>query len=198
MSANNPRLVETRTIFLRIGEIDTVNERFFAEILVESKWEEFKLAQEFDTKKQYNEEKEIKNSNKYWNPKIYIENALNDPKQTIHYKIAKEYQRNKAFKNAEDTESAFKFWIYEYRKIKGYFFEKLNLEYFPLDVQDLSIVVTTFKSNKEVILIQSKEKLSLVGSNMTIDKHIWFNFFNFGVLDFLLELIIGTCINMLK
>lgn len=173
----SPRLVETRVIFLRIGEIDTVNERFFAEILVESRWEEPKLKQEFDTSKHFTEEKEIKNSNKYWNPKIYIENALNDPKQTIHYKIAKEYQKNKVFTNSEETEPGLKFWIYEYRKLKGYFFEKLNLEYFPLDVQDLSIVVTTFKSNKEVILIQNKEKLSLVGSNMTIDKHIWFIFF---------------------
>lgn len=168
-----PRWVETRTIFLRIGEIDTVNERFFAEILVESRWEEPKLSTEFDTSKLCCEEKEINNSNKYWNPKIYIENALNDPKQTVHYKIMKEYQGKQIVINPEETSTLLKFWFYEYRKIKGYFFEKLNLEYFPLDVQDLSIIVTTFKSNKEVILVQNKDKLSLVGSNMTIDKHIW-------------------------
>lgn len=46
-SNQKPREVEIRVIFLRIGDIDTLNEKFFAEILIESKWEEPKLVEEF-------------------------------------------------------------------------------------------------------------------------------------------------------
>ena len=71
------------------------------------------------------------------------------------------------------------YWMFEYRKVKGYFFEKLELNYFPLDIQDLSIVITTFKSNKDVTLIHNRTKSSLVNSKITLDRHIWYMEFNF-------------------
>ena len=174
--SNYVRQVQIRVIFLRVGEIDTLNEKFFAEILVESKWEEPNLSHEFDLSSDslqlYNEEKELSNTSKYWNPKIYIENALNDPKQTVHHKIKKEVIKP-SNDHAEENKPQFKFWLYEYRKIKGHFFEKLELNYFPLDVQDLGIIVTTFRSNKEVFLVHNKKKPSIVNSNLTIDQNIW-------------------------
>ncbi|CAF0706853.1 unnamed protein product [Brachionus calyciflorus] len=179
LNATESREVQIRIIFLRVGEIDTLNEKFFAEILVESKWEEPSLSVEFDLTKEenqfYNEEKELNNPTKYWNPKIYIENALNDPKQTVHHKIKKEILDTKNESNLTEqvNKPKYKFWLYEYRKIKGHFFEKLELDYFPLDVQDLSISVTTFRSNKEVNLIHNKKKPSIVNSNLTIDQNIW-------------------------
>ena len=94
---HKPREVEIRVIFLRIGDIDTLNEKFFSEILIEAKWEEPKLVNEFSSTnapgnafKSYSEEKELTSANKYWNPQIYIENALNDPQQTMYYKLRKE------------------------------------------------------------------------------------------------------------
>lgn len=175
-----PREVQVRVIFLRVGDIDTLNEKFFAEILVESKWEEPRLSTEFDCSLIYNEEKELNNAHNYWNPKVYIENALNDPKQTVHYKIKKEIFEIKDHNNNENNDDLnpagnvrFKFWLYEYKKVRGYFFEKLELNYFPVDVQDLSIIVTTFRSNKEVSLVENKKKLSIVNSNLTIDQNIW-------------------------
>lgn len=176
--------VQIRIIFLRVGDIDTLNEKFFAEILVETKWEEASLVAEFSSSLETNidycsEEKELTNPNKYWNPKIYIENALNDPKQTVHYKIKKELKNTNDSEfynepNIDETKSSkFKYWIYEYRKIKGLFFEKMELNYFPIDVQDLSIIVTTFRSNKEVVLVKNSKKPSIVNSKLTIDQNIW-------------------------
>lgn len=171
--------VEIRIIFLRIGDIDTLNERFFAEILIESKWEDPKLSIEFhsDTNSTIDEEeKELNHPNKYWNPKIYVENSLNDPKQTVYYKVKKEVLDDQMESNEIDfkkSKSITKFWLYEYRKIKGYFFEKLDLQYFPLDVQDLSIIVTTYKSNKELSLIHNRKKCSIINNNLTVDKNIW-------------------------
>lgn len=174
---NANREVQIRIIFLRVGEIDTLNEKFFAEILVESKWEEPDLSVEFDLSSGLlqlsNEEKELSNISKYWNPKIYIENCLNDPKQTVHHKIKKEVIKPFGEKQVDENKLNFKFWLYEYRKIKGHFFAKLELNYFPLDVQDLGIIVTTFRSNKEVFLVHNKKKPSIVNSNLTIDQNIW-------------------------
>jgi hypothetical protein len=212
-----PREVELRVIFLRIGDIDTLSERFFAEILIESKWQEPKLVNEFQTSNEQqqqqstqNEEKEILNGSKYWNPQIFVENALNDPQQTIYYKIKKEVQiltippaangtavstqsgsisslqpiqetkeissndlnnNNNTHKNNSTKTTTF--WMYEYRKMKGYFFEKLELNFFPFDIQDLSIIITTFKQNRELRLVQNRDKHSLVNSKITVDRHIW-------------------------
>lgn len=167
----SPHQVELRVIFLRIGDIKTVNENFFAEILIESRWEEPNLSSEFDKSNLFNEEKELQSAKKYWNPNIYIENSLNDTQKNISYKIMKKFTLKKD--DTEDSNSNLKYWLYEYQQIKGHFFQKLKLKYFPLDVQDLSIMVTTFKSNKEVVLVQSKEKASVISSSMTIDKNIW-------------------------
>lgn len=166
-----PRQVETRVIFLRIGDIETVNEKFFAEILVETWWEEPRLSSEFENSNLFNDEKEIESAKKYWNPNIYIENALNDAKKALSYKIMKKYILKQT--SSKDSDSNFKYWLYEYQQVKGHFFQKLNLKFFPLDVQNLSIMVTTFKSNKEVELIKNKEKSSIIGSSMTIDQNIW-------------------------
>jgi hypothetical protein len=224
-----PREIEIRVIFLRIGDIDTLNEKFFAEILIESKWEEPRLASEFAnssvaplpgiTRPQSEERELTTNANRYWNPQIYIENALNDPQQTMFYKIKKEVAGHhtnntthlspsslhtikevKSDNNVQEMENrkasvsesgihdhshvnsdvnsigsvdGTTYWMFEYRKVKGYFFEKLELNYFPVDTQDLSIIITTFKSNREVMLIQNRVKSSVVNSKITLDKHIW-------------------------
>lgn len=72
------REVQVNVQFLRIGEIDTINEKYYAEISIESKWLESKLIQKYDPKTD-------------WNPKLYIENALLEPKEEILYEIRKFY-----------------------------------------------------------------------------------------------------------
>lgn len=197
------REVELRIIFLRVGEIDTLNEKFYAEILVEARWEEPRLCSEFSEQKQ-REEKDFVTPSKFWNPKIYIENALNDPSQAVHYKIKKEVRVESATSSSSSSTSRvrtssestdrfsvdrslinepahlnefinvqFKYWIYEYRKLRGYFFEKLELEYFPVDIQSMSIMVTSYRSNKEVRLVPNKRRKSIVNSKVNIDNNIW-------------------------
>jgi hypothetical protein len=135
--------------------------------LIESKWEEESLYKEFTNSSSsdtiHKETKEISSSkaNKYWNPKIYVENVLNDPKNQIHYKIKKYpkkdiYDQFKSLDNiqeseeeeqklneeeeereeereeistelAKEVENKYQFFMFEYRKIKGHFFEKLEL-----------------------------------------------------------------------
>lgn len=56
------RVIECSMQFLQIGEVDTMNERFQAMVLIRSKWNEPDKLTEYDPKKN-------------WNPKLYIENA---------------------------------------------------------------------------------------------------------------------------
>lgn len=58
---------------------------------------------------------------KYWNPKVYVENSLGDPKETIWQTLAFN-------KKAEAM-------VYEKRRIKGCFLENLELDEFPFDTQ---------------------------------------------------------------
>jgi len=75
-------LIEKRTIqvyfeFIRIGEIDTMNEKYNAEICIESKWIEKDLIQNY-------------NPDQHWNPQLFIENTLQEPKEKIKYNIIRE------------------------------------------------------------------------------------------------------------
>lgn len=56
-----------------------------------------------------------------WNPKLYIENSLGDPKEQIRHRVI-----------YNDKGEAF---IYEKRVAKGTFMENLELDDFPFDVQ---------------------------------------------------------------
>lgn len=174
------------------------------------------------------EEKDLTNISRYWDPQIFIENALNDPKQTLCYKAIKEtirvgadlstsnthtsrthtttvspndqltviqeaererlntmseemldaeaedqFQETTSSYGTGDSATKTVYSILEYRKVKGSFFEKLELNFFPLDIQDLSIIITTFKTNKEVRLIENRHKKSIINSKITLDHHIW-------------------------
>jgi hypothetical protein len=93
------RVVQISIQFLRIGEIDTINERYYAEISIESKWIDVGDANNYDPKTR-------------WNPKLYIENILLEPKEVINYEIKKFYDMIR---------------VKETRVVKGFFWEKLEL-----------------------------------------------------------------------
>ena len=156
--------------------------------MVESKWEEPAIEDEFKNSDKYclREEREFLQAAKYWNPQLFVENSLNEPKQHIHFKIKKEAithfesdEKTNCFvkkqnENIDDLLSTkFTYWIYEYRKIRGYFFAKFELNFFPLDVQDLRIIVASFKTDKHVKLVKNKKKPSMINSKTIIDQNIW-------------------------
>lgn len=137
LSVNNPldqKNVLITIEFVRIGEIDTMNEKYNAEILIETKW----LS---------NEDIVEYNSERHWNPKLYIENALQEPKEKIKHTVYRE--------NGE-------VWITETRFVKGTFWERLELQNFPIDIQELSITLTTKLTQNQIKLISDPQKLSSV------------------------------------
>ena len=130
--------VELYAIFLKVGEIENIRQRFQADAYIEAIWEDNSIkGDSFDP-------------DRYWTPDLFIENTIGNIKQDIKYKIVK--KNNKTF-------------VCEMRNVKGMFYETLELNDFPLDIQDISITVTTSKSNREVDFEISKENESTVNTD---------------------------------
>ncbi|CAF0942644.1 unnamed protein product [Brachionus calyciflorus] len=122
--------------FLSIGEVDTLNEKFQAEVRIISKW-----CDEQADKTEFKSEED-------WNPYLFIENSLHDVKEEIKYKIDKidDYRRE----------------ITETRIAKGNFWERIELQNFPLDTQELSITLASKRKTTQVNLIQNQERISTI------------------------------------
>lgn len=105
--------------FIQIGEVDIVNEKYNGQIRITSKWYEDELMQEYDPKIN-------------WNPKLYIENSVYDKfDQKIEYEIKHVVDNNKTL-------------IIETRLIHGVFWERMELNDFPFDIQGKLLISSFF------------------------------------------------------
>jgi len=74
--SETPHKIQIKVDFTKIGEIDMMNDKFTCEVVIESKW--------------YDNDRSIQTKydpSRHWNPKIYIQNILSDPKETTKYDI---------------------------------------------------------------------------------------------------------------
>lgn len=106
-----PVAVEVFLIFLRVGEIDNVKERFQADAYFEASWEDDNVV---------NAETGVFDPHLNWEPELFIENAVGNLKQDVKYRI----ERSKDGSN--------RVRIHEMRNIRGIFWERLELWDFPL------------------------------------------------------------------
>lgn len=92
-------IVEVAFEFVAIGEIDTLEEAFQAEVVIESKWSTDEDFNEYDPKVN-------------WNPQLYVANSI-DAKESVSYDVSIENS---------------KMIVTEIRIIKGKFWERFNLQ----------------------------------------------------------------------
>ncbi len=149
------------------GEIDTLNEKYQAHASIESRWsissDEIQSNLSSDDQQRLAIGKTIrldKYNEYHWHPQLYIENGLGDLKEQIKYS---------AKINKEDN----KIYICEHRDIKGLFWEKLELQHFPCDVQDLSISITSMFFHDKVVLIADPYRSSGVNREAFVDQQEW-------------------------
>ncbi|CAF1415487.1 unnamed protein product [Adineta steineri] len=142
--------VELRLVFLKIGEIDTLKEQFQAEAFIQARWYEPTLK---------GTDIDCFDASKFWNPLLYIDNSVGDLKNDVWHKVVYD---------GIDTPM-----IYEMRKIKGVFLENLELNDFPVDVQDLTITVSTTRTVNEVLLTADTHQLSAINTHAFIDQQEW-------------------------
>ncbi|TGZ71319.1 hypothetical protein CRM22_002711 [Opisthorchis felineus] len=145
--------VEVRVVFLKIGEIDTLKELYYADAFIQAKWREPKLDG------RVTEELTITELEQYWNPLLFIDNILSETKET-QWLVAQENDAGEVF-------------LVERRRIKGVFLETLELNDFPLDVQDLTITVTTERPDTEVDIIPDQNEMSAINIQTFVDQQEW-------------------------
>ncbi|CAF2527630.1 unnamed protein product [Rotaria sp. Silwood2] len=146
-----PIEIRVRCIFSRVGEIDTLNERYTAEIFFEASWydEDHKIGTKYDPQMGH------------FNPQLIILNHLGDS-----LKHEKWYSINK-------TDHSNIIEITEHHKIRGVFWERMELNHFPYDVQELSLSMTTPLTTDDIYFIENKQKLSGVNRIIFRDQQSW-------------------------
>ena len=163
----NPIQVSIRLMFLRVGEIDTLNENYQAQASIEARWsirlEKLSSELSIEDQKRLIDGKSIellRYADTQWHPQLFIENSVGDLKEQIRYS---------AKKCREDKQ----IYICEHRHIKGLFWEKLELQHFPSDIQELSISIGSMLYNDKVVLIPDPYHLSGINREIFIDQQEW-------------------------
>jgi hypothetical protein len=93
-----------------------------------------------------------------WNPNLYVKNALGDVKQ----EVAGELVNNLDEPVQGDTKEHEIVYVWEIRKVVGTFWEKLELNSFPADVQQLSLQIATRCPIEECLLVENPSQPSMV------------------------------------
>ena len=153
--------VKVRVVFVGIHDIDTLNEKFTAELYIESHW---LFRYEFETEIDLNKLPE--NWKPKWTPQLAIENIVSETKNESWYKIG------------NDNGSIY---IFEMRRIKGIFYEKLELEKYPFDLQHLNVSIVSNHSSKKCVLSKHSFKFSKVIKQGFRDGQEWYLYDYVGV-----------------
>lgn len=164
---NDKVTVEVKCTFLKINDIDTVNQQFEAEIFVQAKWEEPLLQQSLyasgDQVISTSPDKDIDVDKLVpWDPKLIVMNI--DGSFTLDRKTY----------DVHFQEAGCKYpLVMQLWRFKGFFKENLELEHFPVDVQDLTISISTERSDKEIELIEDQTALSSINTKAFMDSQEW-------------------------
>lgn len=136
-SSENLKMIECRVEFVTLGEVDTFREQFKAHVLVRSRWMHQEKITSYDPKQD-------------WNPKLFLENLIPEKfYEEVKYKLVQVDDRTE---------------ITEIRSCKGTFWERMELPDFPLDIQELSIIIQTRHNPRNVKLIPDSQRLSRLNS----------------------------------
>ncbi|CAF1250108.1 unnamed protein product [Adineta steineri] len=151
LDKKDPIEIRVRCIFSRVGEIDTLNERYTAEIFFEASWfdESQKIGSKYDPQMGH------------FNPQLVVLNHIGDS-----LRHEKWYSTNKT-----DDDNITE--ITEYHKIRGVFWERMELNHFPYDVQELSLSITTPLTKNDLFFIQNLQKPSGVNRTVFSDQQSW-------------------------
>lgn len=127
-----------------------MNERFHAELLLEASWEEasFKGLQTRPFDPEVN-----------WTPELELLNGIGELRDEVAYSVRYD-KKGLAI-------------VTEHHRLKGTLWERMELQHFPADVQELSLSITTSRTGSELIFMQNRDKPSGVNRRVFIDEQEW-------------------------
>jgi hypothetical protein len=149
--SNNQTIVELQLVILKIGQIDTKNETFYAEFFLEASW--------FESLENIQANSLIYDPMKHFNPSILICNSFGELKQDVWYKVEQ---------SGDD-----KVLVSERHKIQGLFWQRFDFANFPVEVQTLNIEISSSKPAHEVLLVESQEKFNCLNPNAFMGTQEW-------------------------
>ncbi len=126
-------------------------EKFYAEVVIEARW-------------LYDPEAAS------WNPNLYVKNALGDIKQEVAFELVNNLDEPVLGDNEEHDI----IYVWEIRKVVGTFWEKLELNSFPADVQQLSLQIVAQCPIEECILVENRFQPSMVNREAFLAQQEWF------------------------
>ena len=141
------RVVRIRVVFIRIGEIDTLNEKYQAEVYFEARWTDkfawnnlnLTLPQQSQL---FQERKSLRltesNSTVFWTPQLFIENAIGQIGEQDKW-----FSVKKSFHEPSSSIQMY-FDVCEHRRIKGVFWEKLELNHVMTIWIEKSLLILSF------------------------------------------------------
>ncbi|XP_061171003.1 gamma-aminobutyric acid receptor subunit beta-3-like [Saccostrea echinata] len=142
--------VELRLTFMKINDIDTVDQKFQAEIFIQAKWEDPSLK----------EDDKVFDPVIMWTPKLIIIN--------VDGSFLEEHNEYSISHSDNQPPQVNLIW-----RFKAFFKENLELQHFPIDVQDLTISISTERTIQEVELIEDHFSLSSVNTQAFLDASEW-------------------------
>lgn len=116
--------------------------------------------------------------NLFWSPQLYIENAIGDLKEEIRYKLeivekeGSNLQKDSSCK-LQTLATNLTVKVTEMRKVRGIFYERLELYDFPMDIQEISITLTSRRSVAEVELVENRKDPSSINIEDFLDQQEW-------------------------
>ncbi|XP_064653033.1 cys-loop ligand-gated ion channel-like isoform X2 [Lineus longissimus] len=149
-------IVETRVVYTKIVDVDTVEQHFKAEVFLQARWEEPAL----DTRTNADLAK-IHSLDNLWDPRVTITNIVGRPDDDDTWIVV---TREECYNYPVITMR---------RRVKGFFSETLELKDFPLDVQELTLQIVSKRSNDEVELIEDRYRISAVNTTNFLDQDEW-------------------------
>ncbi|KAK3762467.1 hypothetical protein RRG08_009855 [Elysia crispata] len=147
------RKVYIKSVFLKIEDINTIQETFNGLVFIRGRWREPSLDS--------SNARELTKINweALWNPKLEIYNVRGEAKQQI-WKEVQFGPGGEAF-------------VLEKRRTKGVFAEPMELQEFPFDIQDLSVLITSDHPEEEIELEEDEEDMSNVVTHSFVDESEW-------------------------
>jgi hypothetical protein len=119
----------------------------------------------------------------FWSPQLYIENAIGDLKEEIKHKLEivekegsdllNDPNFNTKSEQSRNLYNNLTIRVVEMRKLRGVFYERLELYDFPMDMQELSITLTSKKNIKEVEIIENKKDPCSINTEDFLDQQEW-------------------------
>ncbi len=108
---------------------------------------------------------------RFWTPDLFIENAIN-VKEELRYKFKIVEKNPNMFKTFKGNDERYRnpslfienltVLVTEIRRARGIFYERLELYDFPMDMQEISVRISTNKDKSELILVEDESKINVV------------------------------------